>query len=374
MKFFVQGIGAVTPLGPTTKETWKALCAGERAAVRSMPNRLSDRSYSYFPVPLKFVSEAARQPRVRRSGVISLLGAVAGFDALADAGLKAGSSAAKRIAVIFAICSGGVNYTRRFYHDIVVGGANTASPLLFPETVYNAPASHVAALLGVNEQSYTLVGDSSVGLSAIHFATQILSMQPALDRCLVVGTEEAEWLVADAFGSWRMAAKRDEFEVFGQATGTIFGEAAGAVVIGHEGDLQITHTLPGQSFFSIRDSQAVTRDLLVKVAAGNQPDFIISSANGTFADDVERLAFNDLFEANSVYAPKTAIGETLGASAVIGVVLASLVLRHQELPGTLSAGKKLPTINRTTRSCVASSALVSAVGFNQQVNALTLRR
>ena len=164
--------------------------------------------------------------------------AAAGFDAFADAGLKPDSELAARIAVVFAICSGGVNYTRRFYHEIVTQGAHAASPLLFPETVYNAAASHLAALLGVNGQSYTLVGDSSVGLGAIHFAIELLAIQPRLDRCLVVGTEEADWLLADAFASWRMATNRDQFEVYGRSGGTIFGEGAAAVLIGRTGRWQ----------------------------------------------------------------------------------------------------------------------------------------
>ena len=79
--------------------------------------------------------------------------AAAGFDALGDAGLKPGIGLGTTTAVVFAICSGGVNYTRRFYHEIVTLGARGASPLLFPETVYNAAASHLAALLNVNEHS-----------------------------------------------------------------------------------------------------------------------------------------------------------------------------------------------------------------------------
>src|SRR5947199_4290563 len=162
MKFFIQGIGAVTPLGPNRLETWSALCQGRQAPRKLFANPLADRSYFSCPVPAKFVADAARQSRLRRSGTISLLGAAAGFDALDDAGLKPDNGFSARIAVVFAICSGGVNYTRRFYHEIVTQGANAASPLLFPETVYNAAASHLAALLGINEQSYTLVGDSSV--------------------------------------------------------------------------------------------------------------------------------------------------------------------------------------------------------------------
>jgi 3-oxoacyl-(acyl-carrier-protein) synthase len=371
MKLFVQGVGCVTALGPTAKGTWDALCARERAPAIMMPNRLGTRNYPYFAVPPKYVAEAARQPRVRRSGMISLLGATAGFDALTDAGLKIGSGATEQIAVVFAICSGGVNYTRRFYHEIVTGGANRASPLLFPETVYNAAASHVAALMGINGESYTIVGDSAVGLGAIHFAGQLLSIQPQLERCLVVGTEEAEWLVADAFASWRMAAKLEDFQVFGAANGTIFGEGAGAVVVGREGELEVTFLSPGQSFFSIKDSQTIARDLFAEAIEWSRPDFIVSSANGTFVDAVERLVFDDL--KYPVYTPKPAIGETLGAGAILGTVVASLGLRNQTLPGTEAAGNKLGTINRVTRPYVSSSALVTAVGFNQQINAIGLR-
>jgi 3-oxoacyl-(acyl-carrier-protein) synthase len=374
MKCFVQGVGCVTALGPTASATWSALCAGERAPDQMMPNALGARSYPYFPVPLKFVSEAARQPRVRRSGMISLLGATAGFDALADAGLKVGSGATERLAVVFAICSGGVNYTRRFYHEIVTGGANAASPLLFPETVYNAAASHVAALLGIDGESYTLVGDSSIGLGAIHFAGHLLSIQPQLERCLVVGTEESEWLVADAFASWRMAARLEEFQVFGAVNGTVFGEGSGAVVVGREGDLEITFSSPGQSFFSIKDSQAVARILFADAIERGQPDFIVASANGTFVDAVERHVLDDLSSRCPVYTPKPAFGETLGAGSILGVVIASLGLRHQTLPGTKAAGGKLSSVNRSTSQCVSSSALVTAVGFNQQINAMGLRR
>jgi 3-oxoacyl-(acyl-carrier-protein) synthase len=372
MNFFVQGIGAVTPLGPTALETWAAVCRGEQAPRKLFANGLAGRSYFSCPVPAKFVADASRQPRLRRSGTISLLGAAAGFDAFADAGLKPDISVSGRIAVVFAICSGGINYTRRFFNEIVTQGANSASPLLFPETVYNAAASHLAALLGVNRQSYTLVGDSSVGLGAIHFAIQLLVMHPELDRCLIVGTEEADWLLADAFASWRMAAKTDRFEVYGRPTGTIFGEGAAAILIGRTGQIAITQSSAGVPFWSIRDSERAARAVFGEPDPDSFPDFIVSSANATFVDEVERRVFNEVYESVPVYAPKPAIGDALGAGGLLQFVLAVFALRRQELPGTVAAGTKLPSINRETRPCAASRALVSCVGFNHQVNALKM--
>jgi 3-oxoacyl-[acyl-carrier-protein] synthase II len=372
MNLFIQGIGAVTPLGPTAPETWLPLCQGQQAPRRLIANAVADREYFACTVPGKFVSEAARQPRLRRSGTLSLLAAAAGFDAFADAGVKPGGGSSDRIAVVFAICSGGVSYTRRFYHEIVTQGANAASPLLFPETVYNAAASHLAALLRVDGQSYTLVGDSSVGLSALHFATELLIMQPELDHCLVVGTEEVDWLLSDAFASWRMATNEDKFEVYGRTCGTIFGEGAAAVLIGRSGVLEISRSSPGRPFFSVRDSESVAAELFSSLAE-ESPEMIVSSANGTFADEVERKVFGKLFPSVPVYAPKPAVGEALGASALFQVAVAGLALRHQRLPGTLSAGLKLPSVNRNTCSFPAANALVTCVGFNQQVNAMNLR-
>jgi 3-oxoacyl-[acyl-carrier-protein] synthase II len=373
MNIFVQGIGAVTPLGPTRIETWTAIRRGEQAPRKLFSNEITGRKYFSCPVPARFVSDAARQPRLRRSGTISLLGAAAGFDALADAGLKLDGKANNRMAVVFAICSGGIKYTRRFYHEIATQGAHSASPLLFPETVYNAPASHLAALLGINGQCHTLVGDSSVSLSAIHFAIELLMMHPELDHCLVVGTEEADWLLADAFASWRMATNQESFEVYGRVSGTIFGEGAAAVLLGRTGPLAITYSSAGLPFWSFRDSALAARELVRGLNPGRAPDFIVSSANSTFVDEVERIAFNSAFQSVPVYAPKPAIGEALGASGLLQVALAGLALRYQELPGTLTAGPKLLSINRETRSFTGSEALVMCVGFNHQVNALKLR-
>ena len=111
------------------------------------------------------------------------------------------------------------------------------------------------------------MGDSSIGLSALHFGTELLVMQPDLDHCLVVGTEEADWLLPDAFASWRMATIKDWFEVYGRTGGTIFGEGAAAVLLGRTGTLEICRSSPGQPFFSVRDSESVAAELFGKSAS-----------------------------------------------------------------------------------------------------------
>src|SRR5204862_5603851 len=142
-------------------------------------------------VPASALTTAPAHPRLRRSSAISRFAATAGLEALANANLKLDNDTAKRTALIFAVSNGGVIYTKRFYHDIVESGAQAASPLLFPETVFNAPASHLAAILGITGASYTLVGDGAVGVLAMKMASDLLD-NGALESCLVVGAEEAD--------------------------------------------------------------------------------------------------------------------------------------------------------------------------------------
>ena len=78
-------------------------------------------------------------PRLRRASAISRFAAVAGLGALRDAGLELDPTAAARTALIFAISNGGVIYTRRFYHEIVVSGAAGSESAAFPRDGLQCP-------------------------------------------------------------------------------------------------------------------------------------------------------------------------------------------------------------------------------------------
>lgn len=245
MNAAIAGLGWITPLGADLDGVFAALRAGAVAETKPVPNPETGRVLVARPVPPKFVEHLARNPRLRRSSPISYFAVAAAQAALADAGVAADA----RTALVFAVSDGGVIYTRRFYDQIVKQGANAASPLLFPETVYNAPASHLAAALGIDGATYTLVGDNSVGLAALHFAAQLLALGEC-DRAVVVGCEEIDWILCEAFHDWRLA-------------GTPLAEGAGAVVLAREGPLQI-ETSPGVPLFRREPHGGSTPDAPMK--------------------------------------------------------------------------------------------------------------
>jgi 3-oxoacyl-(acyl-carrier-protein) synthase len=259
--------------------------------------------------------------------------------------------------LVFAVSNGGVIYTKRFYHDIVESGAQAASPLLFPETVFNAPASHLAAILGITGASYTLVGDGAVGTLALKMAEDLMAGDD-LDYCLVVAAEEADWLLCDAYRKWRLLRSAPPIEPFQQPPhGTILSEGAGAVFVARSGPIQIQKISSGTNFSHQREASVAVEKVFVELS-DLTPDLIAASANGTFIDRAERSAIEKYSPVARVYAVKRALGESIGASSLWQTIAATKALITQQLP--------------VHTEFMSQTALVSTCGLNQQVAGLLL--
>jgi 3-oxoacyl-(acyl-carrier-protein) synthase len=360
MSIHIAGMGWVTPLGSGVEDVWGRLLNGESASAESLSSPLG-RDYPVFRVPASATARAPAHPRLRRSSAISRFAVVAGLEALANAGLKLDPEIALRTALIFAVSNGGVVYTKRFYHEIVESGAQAASPLLFPETVFNAPASHLAAILGITGATYTLVGDGAVGALALKMADDLMTGD-TLDCCLVVGAEEADWLLCDAYRKWRLLRSAPPIEPFQQPPrGTILSEGAGAILLSREGPIRIEQIAGGTNFRKQRDAAAGVAEVFSELCA-TPPDLVSVSANGTFIDEAERIAVARHCPKALVYAPKGALGESVGASSLWQTICAAQVLSSERSPGGTQSGGSL------------RSALVSTCGLNQQVAGLRLSR
>jgi len=374
----IRGIGLVTPLGCGVEEVWRQLLEGNRATAEPVPAALvqpEGRVPYYYPVGLKPFDALGRIARIRRSSAISSFSVAAGLQALGIADARAAALPPERAgttAVIFAICSGGVHYTRRFYEKIVAEGAQAASPLLFPETVYNAPASHLSALLGIDGASYTVVGDGTVGLSALAFARELLACQPELEECVVVGAEECDWILWEGYNTWRLLSREPRVELQAESHGNrgmILAEGGGALVVGRSrgeaGEITIPSLATG-SYFSRREAAAALEGVLESFDLRDAA-CVVGSANGTWVGQSEAAALDSTqargaWEGNpSRYYPKVALGDALGAGALWQVALAATALSQGELPG-------LPTFSG------GRGAIVTAIGLNQQVAGAVLER
>ena len=374
MSLRLAGLGWVTPLGATVEEVWEKMLAGAEAEATTFAESLGGKSYQACQVPPATIAEAARHPRLRRSSAISRFAVVAGLSALRDATIELNEANAARTALIFAISNGGVIYTKRFFHEIVKSGAAAASPLLFPETVFNAPASHLAAILGITGASYTLVGDGAVGILALKMAEDLMA-NPELDRCLVVGAEEADWLLCDAYRQWRLLRVAPPIEPFARRPkGMILSEGAGAVLLDREGALALEQIHPGGNFAHQREAVGQLDIIARDLRAEGPVDLLIASANGTFIDAAESAVAARHFADAAVYTPKPALGESVAAGALWQLICAAQALRTQQLPPLLHAPANLGlTTARAPGKKPWQRAVQTTCGLNQQVAGLALR-
>lgn len=186
MNIGIEGIGVVTPLGFEVEEADRRIAQGESA----------------YKVEGFNILTFTRSDRLRRSPPVSLFAVAAAERALASAGLAPGAFDGARIAVIAAVTKGAMAYSERFHGQFVKGGAKAVVPLLFPETVANAPASHVASVLGLYGPNTTLLGDAAVAHNAVAMARDLLEWELA-DHVLVVASHEHTTVMANGYARFR---------------------------------------------------------------------------------------------------------------------------------------------------------------------------
>lgn len=196
----ITGAGAVSPAGWGLAPLLAAVEAGQPLPSQpfgvpnsELPPRCRRRTVPKPSAKLPFL----RDPRLRRTSPAGRFLAAAAIEAMGDR-----RAAIDRLAVIVSSYTGSINYSNRFYGEVLADPA-TASPILFPETVFNAPASHLSALFGSDEINYTLVGDGSQHIAALELASRWL-LDGVADAVLVAAAEECDWLSAEAlalFGS-----------------------------------------------------------------------------------------------------------------------------------------------------------------------------
>lgn len=318
-RVFVHGWGAVSPAGWTAAALTDACSRGEPIPPQSLVRLGQTQPLAARKVPAPTPRPAfLGHPRLRRTSPITHFAVGAASEALGSDATKV-MAGELRLGIVFCAFTGCVGYSRRFYDEVLREPA-TASPLIFPETVFNAPASHLAAYFGSPAVNYTLLGDEGEFLKGVALAAEWL-LAEQVDGCLVVGAEEADWLSAEAL---RLLSP-----------GAVPAEGAGALYLRREpGPVELVAVTSPQLF----QNRAERAAALARVRSEWQPWVPPEAAVVTNAFGADNRI--------------SALGEGLGALGAWQAVAAVADL----------AG------------CDAGSAVVETVGLNEQVVAAVWRR
>jgi 3-Oxoacyl-[acyl-carrier-protein (ACP)] synthase III len=316
-RVFICGLGAVSPAGWGVSPLYCALARGEPIPAQTLARPGLEKPLWVRPVPPPETRPAFfMHPRLRRAGVITQHAVAAALEALGDEAARI-QSGAMRLGIVVCTLAGSVAYSRRFYEEVLREPA-TASPVIFPETVFNAPASHLAAYLDTSAASYTLVGDEGAFLQGLAVAADWLQDDHA-DGVLVIGVEEMDWIVAESVGFFQRRA--------------IHSAGAGAVYLKKEKTSEARAELA-----AVTDSFLFTQNQSPAQAAqkmrgqlpkcGPDESVILSAPLNPRAEAAESSAWQD-WSGNRL-APKPVLSQAFTASAAWQCVAACEAIARDE--------------------------------------------
>ncbi len=386
----ITGAGAICSLGDTPDTIHEALCDGRTGfgpptvfgADVSCGHEVAEvRDFQ----PQSYLGDRILRP-LDRTG---RLAAVAAELALADSGWSADRRRDRELGVILGTMFCSVRTIGEFDRRAQQSGPEYASPLDFANTVLNAAAGQIAIWHNLRGVNSTIASGASSGLHAIGYASQLIRAGRA--AALVAGG--AEELCFESFHGFLRAnllcartADRPGCAVPFDArrSGCALGEGAAFVVLESEEaaarrGARVVGRIEGfgagydprQDLDDRRTPLALTHAIGGALAdAGVPPSAIGSvsaSANGSPSQDArEAAAIRAVIGSRTpVTDVKSGLGETLGASGALQVIMMLQSLRTGRLPGIagleeLDAEIDLDVVAVPHRPVSASRALVTA--------------
>ncbi len=331
----IRGVGAVSAAGWNAADLLKAVRAGTPLPATGCARPGDERTWPCETrlVPAVPPEKISRHPRLRRSSAITRYSVAAALEALADAGHDP-AAPPQGLGILFIMMNGCVNYTGRFYHEVLQNPAQ-ASPLIFPETVFNAPASHLASFLGIDGAVSTLVGAPNTIMEALDTAAFWIR-SGIVEECLLIAAEECDWLSAEALTYYHPHL--------------IASEGAGALLLSASGGgPRVCDVIGPLAYLSWQERCALLPELAAQTQAKlHEPATLIDDRTGISKLDRAETAAWSGSPWQTVLSPKLVLGESMGASAALQLVLGTLAARETQQPVVIS----MPGANTAAYACV----------------------
>ena len=185
----VTGMGAVTPLGLSVDETWRALLAGRSGIApitlfdaSELPIRIGGEVKGFDPADYVDFKEARRMART------SHLALAAAAQAMADAGLGDEVPDGERAGVVMGTSLGGLDVAFEAWDTFRNRGLRRVSPFQATALLANMPAHHLSLRYQCQSYNGTVVTACAAGTQAIGEAAEVIR-RGAADVMLAGGVE-----------------------------------------------------------------------------------------------------------------------------------------------------------------------------------------
>jgi 3-oxoacyl-[acyl-carrier-protein] synthase II len=391
----VTGLGAVTPVGNTAPETWRAAVDGTSGIdfIRAfdadgLPVRVAAEVKDFDPAGL------ANPKELRRLDRNVLLALAAGKEAVADASLNGYDP--MRVGILFGSAIGGFIGIMEQADTMRERGPDRVSPYFIPNVLVDAASGQLAISLGIKGPNYAPVSACATGSHAVGEGAEIIRRGDA-DAILAGGTEACiHPLILAGFTAMRGLAAEDEdppkasrpFDA--TRAGFVMGEGACVLVLE---ELEKAQARGAQIYAEVLgygtsndayhmaapEPEAIGVAVMMRSAldrAGIEPQRVgYVNAHGTstpLGDAAETKAIKDVFGDHAyrlaVSSTKSVMGHCFGAAGAIEAMMCVLAVRDGVLPPTINYRNPDPScdldyVPNEAREADVEVALSNAMGL-----------
>jgi len=366
----VTAVEATTALGADIDSTWKGLLAGE-SGIRV----LEDDFVTKWDLPVRIgghlvdpIDDHMGRLDLRRMSYVQRMSKYLGRKMWDAAG--APEVDPDRFTVVIGTGLGGGEKIVETYDTMNEGGIRKVSPLAVQMIMPNGAAAVVGLDLGARAGVITPVSACSSGSEAIAHAWRQLVMGDA-DIAVCGGVEGMiEALPIAAFSMMRAMSTRNEDPAAASRPfdkdrdGFVFGEAGALMILETEEHAKARGATPlarllgagitSDAFHMVapasdgmRAGRAMTRAMELAGLSAKDIDHVNAHATSTSIGDVAEASAIRVagVEHASVYAPKSALGHSIGAVGALESILTVLSLRDGVIPPTLNYETPDPEID-----------------------------
>ncbi len=364
----VTGLGCVSPVGNTAKDTWQALLAGTSGTAPITSFDASAHKTKFAAEVKGFDAAALFGVRdARKMDRFTQFATAAALEAMEQSGLKIDESNRDRVGILIGTGIGGISTLLEQYEIMRQRGPDRVSPFLIPMMISDGAAGNIAIRLGARGANMSIATACASGANALGEAAEMIR-RGAVDAMIAGASEAAVNAIAMA-GMNAMTAlstrnddpqtasrpfdkDRDGF-VMGEGAGILilesfeYAQARGAKILCEFSGYGTTDDAYHISAPAEDGAGAANSMRFAMQDAGLQLtdiDYINAHGTSTYMNDKsETSAIKSVFGEQAykiaVSSTKSMTGHLLGASGAVEAVVSAMVILDNILP---------PTINYTT--------------------------
>lgn len=363
----VTGLGAVTPLGNNTEDTWNNLVAGVSGAA---PITLFDASQfkTQFACEVKNlkVNDYIDRKEARKMDRYAQLAIISAMQAIKDSGMNLEEIDKNRVGVIYGVGIGGI---KTFEEEVGYWAQHQENgpkfnPFFIPKMIADIASGHISIMYGFHGPNYTTTSACASSTNALADAFNLIRLGKA--NVIVSGGAEAA-ITASGVGGFNamhaLSTRNDDPEhasrpFSASRDGFIMGEGSGCLILeelehAKARGAKIYAEMVGAGMSA--DAHHITAShpeglgarLVMENAledAGMKPediDYINVHGTSTHVGDISeakaiKQVFGDAAYKLNISSTKSMTGHLLGAAGAVEALASVLAVKNDIVPPTIN--------------------------------------